>query len=53
MVPFYGVWIVNKAGGLIYQRTLAAASAEGGAAVPFHPRLTSNDYLVMASTLQR
>lgn len=40
----YTVWIVNKSGGLAYQRTVH----EG-----FHPRLSSNDYLVLASTFQR
>ena len=40
----YTVWIVNKSGGLAYQRTIH----EG-----FHPRLSSNDYLVLASTFQR
>ena len=41
----YTVWLVNKAGGLIYQRTVG----EG-----FHPKgLTSNDYLILASTFQR
>lgn len=40
----YTVWIVNKSGGLAYQRTIH----EG-----FHPKLSSNDYLVLASTFQR
>lgn len=40
----YSIWIVNKAGGLIYHRTIT----EG-----FHPKLTSNDHLVIASTFQR
>jgi hypothetical protein len=39
----WSVWLVNKAGGLAYQRTLA----EG-----FHPKLVSNDYLVIASMFQ-
>jgi hypothetical protein len=37
----YSVWLVNKAGGLAYQKTFG-----------FHPKLTSNDYLVIASTFQ-
>ncbi|GAA5831637.1 hypothetical protein JCM5353_000986 [Sporobolomyces roseus] len=36
----FGLWIINKAGGLIYSRTYA----EGLAA------LNSNDYLILAST---
>lgn len=43
-MPVYSVWLINKAGGLIYQKTIT----EG-----FHPKLTSNDYLVVASTFQR
>lgn len=39
----YTVWLVNRAGGLIYQRTIV----EG-----LHPKLSSNDYLVVASTFQ-
>lgn len=40
----YTVWIINKAGGLIYQKTIRDG---------FHPKsITSNDYLIMASTFQ-
>lgn len=42
-MPVLTVWLVNKAGGLIYQRTVADT---------LHPRLGSNDYLVLASTFQ-
>jgi hypothetical protein len=38
----FNVWIINKSGGLAYQRTITE----------FHPKLTSNDYLVIASTFQ-
>ncbi|KAF5331082.1 hypothetical protein D9619_005891 [Psilocybe cf. subviscida] len=37
----FGLWVINKAGGLVYQRNFA----EGLAA------LTSNEYLVLAGTL--
>ncbi|PLW13066.1 hypothetical protein PCANC_04490 [Puccinia coronata f. sp. avenae] len=37
----FSLWIINKAGGLIYQKTYA----EG-----LLPQLTSNDYLVLAGT---
>ncbi|KAI5453763.1 hypothetical protein NCC49_005576 [Naganishia albida] len=37
----YGVWIINKAGGLIFQRNYGAGIAQ----------LSSNEYLVMAGTL--
>lgn len=40
----YSVWLVNKSGGLAYQKAIT----EG-----FHPKLNSNEYLVLASTFQR
>ncbi|GAA6029420.1 hypothetical protein JCM8097_003669 [Rhodosporidiobolus ruineniae] len=36
----FGLWIINKAGGLIYSRTYAEGLAQ----------LNSNDYLILAST---
>ena len=41
-----GCWMINRAGGLILQKSIADP-----ALLP--PRLTTNDYLVMASTFQR
>lgn len=38
------VWLINKAGGLTYQKTIDDS---------FHPRLSTNDCLVLASTFQR
>ncbi|KAF8484341.1 Sybindin-like protein [Gautieria morchelliformis] len=37
----YGLWVINKAGGLVYQRNFADGLAQ----------LTSNEYLVIAGTL--
>ncbi|KAF9227763.1 TRAPP complex subunit Trs23 [Gyrodon lividus] len=37
----FGLWVINKAGGLVYQRNFADGLA----------RLTSNEYLVLAGTL--
>ncbi|GHJ83902.1 hypothetical protein NliqN6_0304 [Naganishia liquefaciens] len=37
----YGVWVINKAGGLIFQRNYGAGIAQQ----------SSNEYLVMAGTL--
>lgn len=44
LMPVHTVWMINKAGGLSYQRTINDT---------FHPRLTANDYLIMASSFQR
>lgn len=44
LMTVYTVWLINKSGGLAYHRTIN----EG-----FHPKLTANDYLVLASTFQR
>ncbi|KIK57772.1 hypothetical protein GYMLUDRAFT_45962 [Collybiopsis luxurians FD-317 M1] len=40
-MAIFGLWIINKAGGLVYQRTFADGLAQ----------LTSNEYLVLAGTL--
>ncbi|KAF7322393.1 Trafficking protein particle complex subunit [Mycena chlorophos] len=40
-MPIYGLWVINKAGGLVYQRNFADGLAQ----------LTSNEYLVLAGTL--
>lgn len=40
-MAIYGLWVINKAGGLVYQRNFAEGLA----------RLTSNEYLVLAGTL--
>ncbi|KAF8136508.1 TRAPP complex subunit Trs23 [Boletus edulis] len=40
-MAIFGLWVVNKAGGLIYQRNFADGLAQ----------LTSNEYLVLAGTL--
>lgn len=40
----HSIWMINKAGGLIYQRTLSNDS--------FHPKLSANDQLILASTFQ-
>ncbi|KAF9246386.1 TRAPP complex subunit Trs23 [Melanogaster broomeanus] len=37
----FGLWVINKAGGLVYQRNFADGLAQ----------LTSNEYLVLAGTL--
>jgi len=37
----YGLWVINKAGGLVYQRSFSDGLAH----------LSSNDYLVLAGTL--
>ncbi|KAG6880257.1 hypothetical protein C0992_001825 [Termitomyces sp. T32_za158] len=44
-MAIYGLWVINKAGGLVYQRNFAALSIDGLA------QLTSNEYLVLAGTL--
>lgn len=38
----YTVWVINKAGGLVYFKEFQ----------PFHAKISSNDALVIASTLQ-
>lgn len=43
-MPIHSVWLINKAGGLCYQRIFDDS---------LHPRLSTNDFLVMASTFQR
>ncbi|KII89095.1 hypothetical protein PLICRDRAFT_160211 [Plicaturopsis crispa FD-325 SS-3] len=40
-MAIFGLWVINKAGGLVYQRNLADGLAQ----------LTSNEYLVLAGTL--
>ncbi|KAJ7286209.1 transport protein particle complex subunit [Mycena rebaudengoi] len=40
-MAIFGLWVINKAGGLVYQRNFAEGLAQ----------LTSNEYLVMAGTL--
>ncbi|EAU88834.1 TRAPP complex subunit Trs23 [Coprinopsis cinerea okayama7 len=40
-MAIFGLWIINKAGGLVYQRNFADGLAQ----------LTSNEYLVLAGTL--
>ncbi|KAJ7074121.1 transport protein particle complex subunit [Mycena amicta] len=40
-MPIYSLWVINKAGGLVYQRNFADGLAQ----------LTSNEYLVLAGTL--
>ncbi|TFK76210.1 transport protein particle complex subunit [Pluteus cervinus] len=40
-MPIFGLWVINKAGGLVYQRNFADGLAQ----------LTSNEYLVLAGTL--
>ncbi|KAI9140367.1 Sybindin-like protein [Paraphysoderma sedebokerense] len=41
----FSLWIINKAGGLVYQKDFPQLSADSGLA-----KLTSNDYLVLAGT---
>ncbi|KIY73179.1 Sybindin-like protein [Cylindrobasidium torrendii FP15055 ss-10] len=41
IMAIYGLWVINKAGGLVYQRSFADGLAQ----------LTSNEYLVLAGTL--
>jgi len=40
-MTIFGLWVINKAGGLVYQRNLSDAL----------PQLSSNEYLVLAGTL--
>ncbi|KAF8511130.1 Sybindin-like protein [Hysterangium stoloniferum] len=40
-MAIFGLWVINKAGGLVYQRSFADGLAH----------LTSNEYLVLAGTL--
>ncbi|VDB94942.1 unnamed protein product [Peniophora sp. CBMAI 1063] len=40
-MAIYGLWVINKAGGLVYQRNFADGLAQ----------LTANEYLVLAGTL--
>ncbi|EIN07149.1 Sybindin-like protein [Punctularia strigosozonata HHB-11173 SS5] len=40
-MAIYGLWVINKAGGLVYQRNFGDGLAQ----------LTSNEYLVLAGTL--
>ncbi|KAI6045572.1 TRAPP complex subunit Trs23 [Pisolithus marmoratus] len=41
MIVVFGLWVINKAGGLVYQRSFTDGLAQ----------LTSNEYLVLAGTL--
>jgi len=41
IMAIFGLWVINKAGGLVYQRNFADGLAQ----------LTSNEYLVLAGTL--
>jgi len=40
-MAIFGLWVINKAGGLVYQRNFGDGL----------PQLTSNEYLVLAGTL--
>jgi len=40
-MTIHGLWVINKAGGLVYQRNVSDAL----------PQLSSNEYLVLAGTL--
>ncbi|KAJ3558171.1 hypothetical protein NM688_g1080 [Phlebia brevispora] len=40
-MAIFGLWVINKAGGLVYQRNFGEGL----------PNLTSNEYLVLAGTL--
>ncbi|CAL1707534.1 unnamed protein product [Somion occarium] len=40
-MAIFGLWVINKAGGLVYERNFGDGL----------PRLTSNEYLVLAGTL--
>ncbi|KAF9644103.1 Sybindin-like protein [Thelephora ganbajun] len=40
-MTIFGLWVINKAGGLVYQRNFGDGL----------PNLTSNEYLVLAGTL--
>ncbi|KAI0092964.1 Sybindin-like protein [Irpex rosettiformis] len=40
-MAIFGLWVINKAGGLVYQRNIGDGL----------PGLTSNEYLVLAGTL--
>ncbi|KAK7687092.1 hypothetical protein QCA50_009593 [Cerrena zonata] len=40
-MAIFGLWVINKAGGLVYERSFGDGL----------PRLTSNEYLVLAGTL--
>ncbi|KAH9980900.1 Sybindin-like protein [Lactifluus volemus] len=40
-MAIFGLWVINKAGGLVYERNFADGLAQ----------LTSNEYLVLAGTL--
>ncbi|KAG9318621.1 TRAPP complex subunit Trs23, partial [Chiua virens] len=40
-MAIFGLWVINKAGGLVYQRNFAGSFSQ----------LTSNEYLVLAGTL--
>ncbi|KAI0079398.1 Sybindin-like protein [Panus rudis PR-1116 ss-1] len=42
-MAIYGLWVINKAGGLVYERSFGSGDGL--------PRLTSNEYLVLAGTL--
>jgi hypothetical protein len=51
----YGVWLINKSGGLIYQKDF---SNQNQNVTPNQnnvtlPKLSTNEYLVLASTFQR
>lgn len=63
-MAIYSLWIINKAGGLVYQREFAGAPFSHFPNVIRHPKsnscsppldglakLTSNEYLVLAGTL--
>ncbi|RDB21130.1 Transport protein particle subunit trs23 [Hypsizygus marmoreus] len=58
-MAIFGLWVINKAGGLVYQRNFAGPdSSLSGFVSDFNPplidglaQLTSNEYLVLAGTL--
>ncbi|KAG8959611.1 hypothetical protein FRC03_007734 [Tulasnella sp. 419] len=43
----YGLWVINKAGGLVYQKNFPVPTIPDRGLAP----LTSNEYLVLAGTL--
>ncbi|KAG8856028.1 hypothetical protein FRB96_006595 [Tulasnella sp. 330] len=45
-MTIYGLWVINKAGGLVYQKNFPASSKPDGLAA-----LNSNEYLILAGTL--
>ena len=51
VMAILSVWVISKSGGLVWQKDFSQLAGES---VPFClPRLSTNDYLVFASTFQR